>query len=530
MARFDAPGLPELALGALAEADAETLLRLNLEGDPAPGMVANLLATAGGNPLALMELPAGLTPAQLRGAEPVIGPPRARGAVEERYRERIAALPKATRLALLTAAADELEDAVAVAAAIDRLGGSAGDLDPAIAAGLVRFEDVVAFRHPLIRSAAYRSASPEDRARVHEALAAVIDDAARSVWHRAAASRGPDDGLAAELEVAGEQAVERGAQAGAAAAFERSAELSGRPGDRAHRLRRAAQVSLEAGRTEVALALAERAGTQSEDPADMAALDMLRATVAGRRGSPLDAFGLMRSAGDAVAAVDPDYARTLYLWSFFTSFQGGWAERALAETEHSLEAIAGAGGSPDLARYGLTMLAAARAVVDGDYDGSRGLFDAADEAGAALAHTPMATMPSFALLVQGDFASMCEVLERGIAAQRAHNAMVGLAGTMAMLAGSQVFDRRYRDAVSSIDEGLQLSRHLGYENDETGLIALRARVAAAPRPRGRLPGGRRGGAAAQLRLRRRLGDSQRPPGAGGARARAAATPPRRSST
>jgi DNA-binding CsgD family transcriptional regulator/tetratricopeptide (TPR) repeat protein len=344
--------------------------------------------------------------------------------------------------------------------------------------GLIELGETVHFRHPLMRSAAYRSASPEDRARAHTALAVAIDDASRSVWHRAAAADGADETLAAELEVSADQAFQKGAQVTAAAAFERAAELSLDDEKRAFRLRRAAETSMDAGRADVGLALAERAWHLSEAPDHRAALEMVRALEAGRRGSPLDGYRHTRAAGDLVAHLSPDQARAIYLWAFFGSFQGGWAQRTLDDAEASLKALEHAGGNPEFTRHGLAFLEGVRALLAGDSDMARERFDEAEQLGEALRNAPLATALAFHALVRADFARMCEIVEEVIALQRAQGAVIGLAGSMGLLAGAQVFDRRLRSAVSSIDEGIQLARQLGYENDETGLLALRARVAA----------------------------------------------------
>lgn len=473
--RFEGADLSELELAGISDADAEELLRSTLEREPPPEVRSTLLATAAGNPLALLELPAGLTPGQLDGTEPLVGPPRARGAVEERYRAQLEALPDPARLALLIAAADEVGDVGVVRKAVEGLGGSFADIDPAVDARLVELGDTVRFRHPLMRSAAYRSASPEDRARAHKALAGAIEDPSRSIWHRAAAAEGSDDTLAAELEVSGDQASLRGAQATAATAFERAAELSQDDDRRAHRLRRAAETSMDAGRTDIALALAERARRLSNDPAHLAALDMIRGLEAGRRGSPLDCHLLTRAAAGQFAEAEPDQARTLYLWSFFISFQGGFADRIIDDTQEALRSIEG--GTPELRSYGLAIVDGVAAVVAGDIQLARDRLDEAERIAEALGNAPLATMPAFSLLVRAEFGAMCEILERGIAEQRARGVVIGLSGSIGVLAGSQVFDRRLRPAISSIDEGLQLARQLGYDNDETGLLALRARLA-----------------------------------------------------
>src|SRR5919197_1534048 len=111
---FDAPGVPELEVRGLADGDARALLTAQLARAAPADVVATLLNTAHGNPLALLELPSALTAAQLEGAEPILGPPPVRGAVEAAFGARVERLPEATRRLLLLAAADEAGDLAAL--------------------------------------------------------------------------------------------------------------------------------------------------------------------------------------------------------------------------------------------------------------------------------------------------------------------------------------------------------------------------------------------------------------------------------
>ncbi len=476
--RFDGPGLPELRLEGIADAEAAALLRGRLEREPPAEVLSKLIEAAAGNPLALLEMPAGLTTGQLDGAEPILGPPGARGAVEAEYRARVAALPEGAQRVLLLAAADELGDSAVIERAAAELGLSPADLDPAVEAGLVRGGDRVEFRHPLVRSAVYASATREARRVAHEALAAAIDDPSRSVWHRAAVADGADEALAAELESAGGQAAARGAQATAAVAFERAAELSADPERRAGRLARAASTSMEAGRTDTALALVERARPLTSDATQLAALDSVRSIEAMRRGSPVESHGLTLAAGKAIGTHNPDQARTMILFSLLSATQGGWADRVIGDVEAALRELEGSGGNPDLERYGLAMLEAIVAIAGGQTELAVERFGEVERCGEALRSAPVATMPAFEFLIRGEFAAQCDTVSRALAEHRAQGGVIGVPGAMSLLAGGQVFDRRLRAAVASVDEGLQLARQFGYENDETGLLALRARTAA----------------------------------------------------
>jgi DNA-binding CsgD family transcriptional regulator len=473
--RFDAPGLPELALGALAEADAEMLLSQQLDRPAAPEVVGTLVRTAAGNPLALLELPAGLSPRQLDGAEPILGPPPVRPAVEETFRARVAALPERTRRLLLVAAADEVGDLAAVRRAAERLGLEGSDLAPAERGGLVRVNGSVVFRHPLVRSAVYRAATAEERKDAHEALAVAVEDGARSAWHRALVASGSNEGLAAELEAAGVEAVTRGAQATAAAAFERAAELSEAADRRGHRLAYAAQASIDAGRPEAALALVERARTFVTDPLDTVALDLVRATDAGRRGSPLDAHRFLMEAGRRVAGGDPEVAAEMFVFAWLAAMQGGWAADAVPEAERAVELIPAEG---EMARFAHALIRAASALLRHDPSGAAELFSEARALGERFQSGRRQSLNAFVCALTGDYPAARRICEATIAEQRARGAPPEFVGLYALLAICQLYEGRTSAALATTDGGLELAERHGFENDTTGFLALKAHIAA----------------------------------------------------
>jgi hypothetical protein len=161
------------------------------------------------------------------------------GRIEESFRRRLEALPSETRLLLLAAAADPLGEPSLVWRAAGRLGIGTEAATPAAEDGLIEFGARVRCRHPLVRSATYRSASLQERQDVHRALAEVTDSAIdpdRRAWHRAHAAPGPDEEVAEELEASAGRAKARGGLAAAAAFLERAAMLTPEPARRAQRL------------------------------------------------------------------------------------------------------------------------------------------------------------------------------------------------------------------------------------------------------------------------------------------------------
>jgi hypothetical protein len=196
-------GLPELVVDGLSEADALALLDSALTGPLDPRVRDQIVNEARGNPLALLELPRGVTPAELAGGFALPGAVPFSGSIEQTFRRRLDALPADTRRLLQLAAADPVGEPLLVWRAAERLGIRAPAATPAAEAGLLEFGGRVRFRHPLVRSAAYRSASVQEQQDAHGALAEVTDpevDPDRRAWHRAQAAPGPDESVAEELE------------------------------------------------------------------------------------------------------------------------------------------------------------------------------------------------------------------------------------------------------------------------------------------------------------------------------------------
>jgi DNA-binding CsgD family transcriptional regulator len=254
------PGIPELRLSGVDAAAAGALLA-ERGADLPPRLRYRLLAEAGGNPLALIELPLAAGDIPPGGALPLTE--RLRAA----FTDQVNRLPAPTRTVLRVAAA-EGEPAVVLRAAAT-LGASAHDLAPAEQAGLVRVEDdTLTFRHPLLRAAVYQDVPLGERLALHRALAGALtgpDDADRRAWHLAAASTAPDEQVAAELERVATKAGHRSGHAAAAAAYERAVRLTPDPADRVRRLVLAAEAAGAAGAVDRSL---ELAGQVTEPPAD----------------------------------------------------------------------------------------------------------------------------------------------------------------------------------------------------------------------------------------------------------------------
>jgi DNA-binding CsgD family transcriptional regulator len=315
----DVAGLPELVVEGLAEDDARALLESVLPGPLDERVRDRVIAETHGNPLALLELPRGLTPAQLTGGFGLSSAVPLDGRIEESFARQLEALPAQTRRLVQLAAADPTGDPVLVWRAAGRLAIGAGAAGPAVEAGLAEFGARVLFRHPLVRSAAYLSASVQTRQELHGALAEATDpavDPERRAWHRAQAAPGLDEEVAAELEQCAGRAQRRGGLAAAAAFLERSAGLTLDPARRVQRALAAAQAKYRAGALDAALGLLAMAQAGPLDELQRARGDLLRAQVAFASSHGREAPPLMLSAAKRLEPLDAGLARETYLEAF----------------------------------------------------------------------------------------------------------------------------------------------------------------------------------------------------------------------
>jgi DNA-binding CsgD family transcriptional regulator len=319
-------GLPELVVEGLPEADARALLEAEVSGRLDPRVRDRMLAEARGNPLALVELPRELTPAELAGGFALPDTLALSGRIQDSFRRRLEVLPADTRRLLQLAAAEPVGDPVLLWRAAERLGIAAQAATPAAEANLVEVGARVRFRHPLVRSAAYRSASLQQRQLVHGALAEATDpvqDPDRRAWHRAQATPGPDEDVAAELERSAARAHARGGVAAAAAFLERAGLLTPDPERRARRLLAAARAKRDAGALEAALGLLVAVEAGPLDALTAAEVEHLRGQIAlvQRRGG--EAGRLLLSAARRLEPLDAALARETHLEALGTALWAG---------------------------------------------------------------------------------------------------------------------------------------------------------------------------------------------------------------
>jgi DNA-binding CsgD family transcriptional regulator len=346
-------GLPELVVAGLPEPDARALLESVVPGLVDARVRARILAETRGNPLALIELPRGLAPAELAGGFGLPDGHPLASRIERTFLQRVHALPPETQLLLLAAAAEPLGDLGLLWRAAERLGLSGEAGRPAEAAGLIELGLRVRFTHPLVRSAIYAAAPPGQRRDVHLALAEATDpvhDPDRRAWHRAHAASSPEETVAAELAQSARRAQARGGLAAAAAFLQRAAELTPDPATRVERSLDAAQAKLDVADPAAASELLASAALGPVDELQRARLERLGAQIvfSSRRGR--DAPPLLLAAAKRLDPLNRAMARETYLEALAAvTFAGrlgsGPDEREVAEAARASSAVSTPGAA-----------------------------------------------------------------------------------------------------------------------------------------------------------------------------------------
>ena len=358
-------GLPGLVVAGLSVADARALLASVIPGRLDERVRDRIIAESGGNPLALLELPRGMTVADLAGGFRAAGPLPVAGRIEQSFVRRIAPLPEMTRLLLLLAAAEPTGDPALLWRAAGNLGISAEDAAaPAEADGLLTVGARVIFRHPLVRSAIYQAAPADDRRRAHRAIAQATDlgaDPDRRAWHRAQAAARPDEDIASELQRSASRAQGRGGLAAAAAFLDRSAALTPDPARRAERALAAAQAMAQAGAFDAALRLLAVAEVGPLGELPRAQADLLRGQIAFTSSRGSDALLLLLKAAKRLELLDAGLARGTYLEAlsaaaYAARFVTGDTLRQAAEAARAAPPAPQPPGAPDLLLDGLALL------------------------------------------------------------------------------------------------------------------------------------------------------------------------------
>lgn len=352
-------GMSELALHGLDLAASLALLAAG----PEPvdlGVATRLVAATGGNPLALIEVAAVLSPAQRAGIELIEDPVPAGATAERTFGRALGALPDGTRRALLIAAVSESGAMAEVMRALAVLGIGASALEEAERAGLVVIADgTLSFRHPLLRSVAYRALPAPDRRTAHRLIAEAVRgprSAERRAWHRAAASLVPDEAVAASLAEAAAAARVRGGPAAAVPASERAARLTPDGEQRARRLLQAAEDRLTVGGAGRALALLGEALALDPDPLLRADIQHLRGLAEERSGNPAGAAALLLTEAARVGSRDTRRAAVMTIAAVQPHFESGQTATGLATARRGWKLAAQASLGPMPAGLPLGMM------------------------------------------------------------------------------------------------------------------------------------------------------------------------------
>jgi DNA-binding CsgD family transcriptional regulator len=468
---FVATAVNDIRLATLPDAEARTLAGRELGESAAGEAVDWVVANAKGNPLALVELPQALTPAQARGAEPLAGLAAPATSVERTYLDRVARLPAPVRSLLLVVAAEDTGDRTTISHAADRLGLEGAGFAAADAQGLVDVEfDRITFRHPLIRSAVYRSADVHDRERAHRALADVLDGPAyadRRAWHRAAATAGTDDDVADELESTADRAHSRAGYSGAATALERAAALSTDVAERERRLVRAARSAWQAGEPERALALVDAIPPTVRDPDLCAEREHIRGLVEMGCGALLTAGTILLTGADGVAAHDPRKALEMLLDAGSTAGRSGNFVQMAEVGRRAAQLPATDDAKDDVLR---NLLIGVGGVIEGRTTDEAPRIRAAISRAEVFDDPRVLSWAAVGAATIGEPGVEATILSRALAAARASGSVDALVLMLEASVASAHVSGRYALAAEA-EEGLRLAREVGLSNAGTAFVA-----------------------------------------------------------
>jgi DNA-binding CsgD family transcriptional regulator len=474
--QFDSGALPVLHLSGL-DADAAAAVVGRHAPTVAPAVRDRLIEQAGGNALALAELPAALTAGQLAGDDLLPDVLPLSRDVERLFLERVRKLPGPTQQLLLVAAADDTGRLGTIVKAAQALGSDGSALDAAEQSGLVAVRGArLELRHPLVRSAVYQGSAWTERSAAHRALADALgaDDADRRAWHQAAASLDPDEDVLRQLEDAAQRASVRGGHAAAARAYERAAELTTDPEARGRRLVAAAVEASTAGRNEQAVALAEQAASLSGDPLARAENARVRGIAELQCGSPSEGLRTFLAGAQALTHGDPEKALEMLVHAAESASLAGEPEgmRAVSRAASKLSV-----GKGQRARFLLRFLSGLGPFSEGDAAGAP-LLEEAVVLGEAADDAQRVFWASAAAAFMGDLerASVLAARAATLARQRGEVALV--AHALSSCAAYLLVENRFAAASADAEEAVHLGREIGAEN-LTGLpLGVLAMVAA----------------------------------------------------
>jgi DNA-binding NarL/FixJ family response regulator len=474
---LQAAGMNVLDVTRLSREQATALLDEQWHDALVPAVRDALVTAANGNPLALSELPRMLTIEQRAGRTPLPEPLPLAGELEQIYVSAVAGLePELQTVALVCAAAGRASLAT-IDKAATRLGVCTPVLELAGLEHILHFDrEVVDFRHPLMRSAAYQKATAAGRRAAHLALADSLcgeeDEADRRAWHRAAAALGPDEEIASELERAAQQTLRRSGYAAAVHAMERAAALSQAESERVRRVVAAAEAAWHAGDTQHARALVERAEQLGlETPRVRLHARYVEGSIELRSGVPADGLRTLLEAVEESGSADPALALRALAVAGEAGFQSGELESisrisallaALPESNHP--------GQRLLTRLYRAMDPHAQA---SELAGSQGELAAAEQ----LDDPDLLIRVAGLTFGMGEYAMARRLWTRAVNGARALGAAGSLAAALRPLALDELARSRFAWAEALAAEGRALALETGQPNLAWQHAAVLAEVA-----------------------------------------------------
>lgn len=447
--------LPELPVRGLNESESRRLLDSVVTGPLDQRVRDRIIAETRGNPLALLELPRGLTAVESAGGFAGPGARPLSSQIEAGFLRRIRSLPPEAQQLLLIAATEPVGDVTLLRDAAERLGIS---VDTAVthaeASGLMTLGTWVRFRHPLVRSAAYRAVGVEERRRVHAALADSIDASVypeRRVWHLASAATGPDEAVAAELEGSAGRAYARGGVAAAAAFLHRATELTPDPARRGARALAAAQAQYQAGAFDVARELVDAAELSHLDEAGAAQATLLRGQIMSAAKSASAGLPLLLEAAKRLQPYDAVLAGETYRDAVYAALTAG--RLSTGGVRDVAEAVLGAPGHVGSeSREGLLLTGIARVVTEGYSAGAPILAEAIDafRTGGLSQEEGLGWLPLVCRMAHStwDFAAWSELSARLVDLARSNGALAVLPSALLLRLSNRVFAGDLRGADS----------------------------------------------------------------------------------
>ncbi|MGW3415675.1 AAA family ATPase [Streptomyces sp. NPDC000888] len=447
--------LPELLVRGLGEEDSRRLLDSVVTGSLDPRVRDRIVAEARGNPLALLELPHGLTAVEMAGGFDGLTARPLAGQIETGYLRRIQALPAEAQQLLLVAALEPVGDVALLRKAAERLGIPVNAaVTQAEASGLMTLGTWVRFRHPLVRSAAYRSVGFEERRRVHQALADSIDvtlDPERRVWHLASAAVGPDEAVAAELEGSADRAHRRGGLAAAAAFLHRASELTPDAERRGARTLAAAQAKFQAGAYDTARELVDVADLNPLGEVGAGRANLLRGQITSAARSASAGLPLLLQAARQLQPYDSELARQTYRDAIYAALTAG--RLASGGVRDVAEAVLSVPGRErPTQREDLLLTGISRMVTEGYAGGAPLVLDAVNafRAEGRTSRDALGWLPLVCRMAHSvwDFAAWSELSARLVESAREDGALAMLPSALLLRLSNRVFAGDLRAADS----------------------------------------------------------------------------------